>query len=67
MLSRGIELTARTSVASDNEKTREVPILGRVAAGIPLLATENLEGHIRVDRTMARRTRRLPCGCGAIR
>jgi repressor LexA len=53
MLSRGIELTARASVVYPFEDTIEVPIVGRVAAGIPFLASENLEGHIRVDRTMA--------------
>ncbi len=55
MLSRGIELTARTAVGgtSNEEIMRDVPILGRVAAGIPLLASENIEAHIRVDRTLA--------------
>lgn len=28
----------------------EIPILGRVAAGLPILAVENLEGTVRVDR-----------------
>jgi len=28
----------------------EVPILGRVAAGQPLLAVENIEGNVKVDR-----------------
>jgi len=53
MLSRGIELTPRSAVAYPFEETIEVPIVGRVAAGIPFLATENLEGHIRVDRSVA--------------
>ncbi|HEY3294168.1 MAG TPA: transcriptional repressor LexA [bacterium] len=53
MLSRGIELTPRAAVAYPFEETIEVPIVGRVAAGIPFLASENLEGHIRVDRTVA--------------
>jgi repressor LexA len=26
-----------------------VPIIGRVAAGVPLLAEENIEGHVSVD------------------
>lgn len=44
--SRGIELTddVRTEVVS-------IPILGRVAAGLPLLAVENVDGHIAVDRS----------------
>ncbi|MBI5059337.1 transcriptional repressor LexA [candidate division KSB1 bacterium] len=54
MLSRGIELTARTGGGMPLEdETREVPILGRVAAGYPLLAQQNIEAHVRVDRTVA--------------
>lgn len=53
MLSRGIELTSRSGMMPATDNTREIPIIGRVAAGIPLLAHENLEGHIRVDRSMA--------------
>jgi repressor LexA len=53
MLSRGIELTSRSGLIPPSDNTREIPIVGRVAAGIPLLATENLEGHIRVDRSIA--------------
>ncbi|MFZ5432705.1 MAG: transcriptional repressor LexA [Calditrichota bacterium] len=53
MLSRGIELTERVSFLFPFEDAREVPILGRVAAGKPLLASENLEGHIRADRSIA--------------
>jgi len=53
MLSRGIELTPRASVVYPFEETIEVPIVGRVAAGIPFLASENLEGHVRIDRSMA--------------
>ncbi|MHB1687215.1 MAG: transcriptional repressor LexA [Ignavibacteriaceae bacterium] len=30
---------------------REIPIVGRVAAGMPILATENIEGNIVVDST----------------
>lgn len=56
MLSRGIELTERAEqlVAPQANGTREVPILGRIAAGAPLLATQNIEGHITVDRTLAK-------------
>jgi len=53
MLSRGIELTARSAVIFPFEDAREVPIVGRVAAGTPLLAAENIEGHVRVDRSVA--------------
>ena len=53
MLSRGIELTCRMIAPKHADDVREVPILGRVAAGAPLLATENIEGHVRVDRSVA--------------
>ena len=44
MLSRGIELTSRTAVIKPFDEMRDVPIVGRVAAGAPLLASENIEG-----------------------
>jgi repressor LexA len=53
MLSRGIELTARTAVIKPFDEMRDVPIVGRVAAGAPLLASENIEGYVRVDRSLA--------------
>ena len=50
MLSRGIELTdyveRNLPVFSD---LREIPVIGRVAAGEPVLATENVEGTVAVD------------------
>ncbi len=52
MLSRGIELTdyveRNLPVSAD---LREVPVIGRVAAGEPVLATENVEGTVAVDRS----------------
>jgi repressor LexA len=54
MLSRGIELTERTSQKADRTTTRTVPVLGRIAAGMPLLATQNIESHVTVDRSIAR-------------
>jgi len=53
MLSRGIELTDRSAVSSGRSGVREVPILGRIAAGIPITATENHEGRVSVDRSIA--------------
>ncbi|RPH93221.1 transcriptional repressor LexA [candidate division KSB1 bacterium] len=53
MLSRGIELTGRTSVVKTLDDIRDVPLVGRVAAGQPLLASENIEGYMRVDRSLA--------------
>lgn len=46
MLSRAIELTESTAL-----NIEAIPIVGRVAAGLPLLAVENIDGHVAVDRT----------------
>jgi len=56
-LSRGIDLPQATrepripaDFSSEEAKVAEVPIVGRVAAGAPILAVENLEGTVVVDR-----------------
>ena len=51
-LSRGIELTdfVERSVPSATE-VRQIPVIGRVAAGEPVLATENVEETVAVDRS----------------
>lgn len=53
-LSRGIDLPTETRDAgrslSPEFKVQEIPIVGRVAAGQPILAVENLEGTVVVDR-----------------
>jgi len=54
MLSRGIGLTERAMPRNGKNSMRMVPLVGRIAAGTPLLATENLEGHIAVDRSVAK-------------
>ena len=50
MLSRGIELTdyfeRDTAMAGD---IRQIPLIGRVAAGEPILATENIESTLSID------------------
>jgi repressor LexA len=50
-LSRAIELTRQARKAVD---TIRIPIVGRVAAGLPLLAVENIEGEITVSRDLIR-------------
>ena len=52
MLSRGIELTdyVERDLPGGTE-LREVPLIGRVAAGEPILASENVEGTLAVDRS----------------
>ena len=50
-LSRGIDLPEVDKASAEiPESVVEVPILGRVAAGSPMLAVENLEGTVVVDR-----------------
>ncbi len=52
MVSRGIELTDYVERENPGESaSREVPVIGRVAAGEPILATENVEGTVAVDRS----------------
>jgi repressor LexA len=51
-LSRGIDLPEleKAEWAARESNLLEVPILGRVAAGTPILAVENLEGTVVVDK-----------------
>jgi repressor LexA len=48
-LSRGIEVVELPSLEEESES---VPILGRIAAGAPLLAAENVDGSYRLDRSL---------------
>jgi repressor LexA len=51
-LSRGIELTDYVErMIPGSGKVREIPIVGRIAAGEPILAVENLEGTLNIDST----------------
>ena len=58
---RGLELMvsnkSRDEVAQYS--TVSVPLIGRVTAGLPVLAEENFEGTIAVDRSLVGRTTRL--------
>jgi repressor LexA len=60
LLSRGIELTpkgggaAKPKGKSAQEVLFQVPLVGRVAAGEPLLADQNLEGMIGMDPAIVR-------------
>lgn len=50
-LSRGIEVVDNDDDNGEVSKnTVEIPIVGRVAAGTPILAVQNLEGTITIDR-----------------
>mgnify|MGYP001610837745 CR=1 FL=1 len=52
--SRGIELLIHTNSKRENDNTAEVPIVGRIAAGSPISAQENLEGTLAVDKSIIR-------------
>lgn len=52
-LSRGIEVIDNDksgNIAEAPSNTIEIPIVGRVAAGTPILAVQNLEGTVTIDR-----------------
>lgn len=49
---RSLRLTLKATGHLDDESIVGVPVLGRIAAGNPLLAEENYEGSIRVDASM---------------
>ncbi len=54
LVSRGIELAQKAKNLFDFSRTSDhvaVPLLGRIAAGLPTLAVENIEGSIAVDRS----------------
>ena len=39
-------------IEADDESMCEVPIIGRVAAGVPILAVENVQDTVKVDRVL---------------
>jgi repressor LexA len=49
---RNIRLVNQRISILDEDSVMGVPVLGRIAAGLPLLAQENYEGSIRVDTSM---------------
>ena len=55
--SRGLEILKSTSLRNNNDSVTEVPIVGRVSAGTPILAEENVEGTIFVDKSLVRNNR----------
>ncbi len=58
---RGLELTAphKSRDESAHNATVSVPLIGRVTAGVPVWAEENLEGMISVDCSIVGRATRL--------
>ena len=51
-LSRGIELVDYLEPEPLSADLREVPLIGRVAAGAPILATQNIESTLKVDKSL---------------
>lgn len=51
-LSRGIELVDYVEHEPLSADLREVPLIGRVAAGEPILATQNIESTLQVDKSL---------------
>ena len=51
-LSRGIELVDYAEFEPLSAHIREVPLIGRVAAGEPVLATQNIESTLQVDQSL---------------
>jgi repressor LexA len=51
---RGIRVTEKASAGLYNQHVGTLPLLGRVAAGQPILAEENIEDYIPVAPAMAR-------------
>ncbi len=50
--SRAITLTNQSNIhQKENSSTIEIPIIGRVAAGFPILAEENIEGTLSFDQS----------------
>jgi repressor LexA len=58
---RGLELIVSNKNGDEIAKysTVPVPLIGRVTAGVPVLADENFEGTISVDRSLVGRATRL--------
>ena len=59
--SRGIEILVDKDPRNNNgnNDVTEVPIIGRVSAGSPILAQENIEGTIFVDNSIAGKSKRI--------
>ncbi|MBU4143257.1 transcriptional repressor LexA [Patescibacteria group bacterium] len=53
--SRGIEILVHTAQKeNNNNNVTTIPILGNISAGNPILAQENIEGELVVDKSLAK-------------
>jgi repressor LexA len=53
-ISRGIEWLEHHARSGPSRNSLDIPLVGRVAAGSPILAVENVEGMLAVDEMLAR-------------
>ncbi|PIW70081.1 MAG: transcriptional repressor LexA [Ignavibacteriales bacterium CG12_big_fil_rev_8_21_14_0_65_30_8] len=53
--SRGISIVRDQNTNNSNNNSKEIPIVGRVAAGIPITSYENLEGTVSIDSSFFKR------------
>ncbi|MDX9973570.1 MAG: winged helix DNA-binding protein, partial [FCB group bacterium] len=51
---RSIHVTERAGQGLYQSEVATLPLLGRVAAGYPMFAEENIEGHVAVSSSLAR-------------
>ena len=51
-LSRGITLLPLSGAELPSSRERHIPLVGRVAAGSPILAQQNIEDEYRIDPSM---------------
>ncbi len=49
---RSLRITEHATGFLEDSGVTSVPVLGRIAAGVPLLAEENYQGSVRVDSSM---------------
>lgn len=51
---RGIHVTEKAAIGLYQTDVAMAPLLGHIAAGAPLLAQENIEGHIPIEASLGR-------------
>lgn len=57
--SRTLSLVNHTHSSAESENSIEIPLVGRVAAGYPVLAEENIEGFLTIGKNFISRGNRL--------
>lgn len=57
--SRSIRIVSQMGKSASENATLSIPLLGSIAAGTPLLAVENVESYVPIDRDMASGSREL--------